>query len=65
MRIEVRKTDQTGGGVDHFTTDPEQQGTLMTGYDTTSYGIRINLPHRDERTYPWSSISFVDKFYAA
>lgn len=63
MRIAIAKTEAAGGGVDHYSTDPEFQGAHMKGYNETDTGLQILLgPGSESRVYPWTSIAFVDHF---
>ncbi len=63
MRIAISKTIEGGGGVDHYNTNPDGQGTQMANYNVLPHGLRIEYPGgRDHRVYPWSSISFYDLF---
>ena len=62
MRIAIVKTQAAGGGVDHFTTDDQMQGTYMTGYDLLDHGIRINFGNTEHRTYAWIAVLFIDQF---
>lgn len=63
MRIVIVKTDAAGGGVDHFTTDPDHQGAVMKEFTSRDYGLSVEFPSGEYRIYPWSSIKFVDKFH--
>ncbi len=62
MRIAISKSIEGGGGVDHYTTDPDVQGGYMRGYTILLTGLRIDFHGTDYRLYPWTSISFYDLF---
>lgn len=62
MRITIANTEAAGGGVDHFTTDPDYQGTEIDTWEEQSYGLLVTYPNRESRLYPWASVKFVDYF---